>query len=125
MCTSQNSFVLVHQNVRGIISKTGGLQEFFSNDKICLHIVCFTENHMSRNDVLSVDIEKYVLGSCFTQSTLQKGGVCECVYIYIYIYIYIYLFVTMYILIILISLIIAKKKIWKYVQYKLKLQINK
>jgi len=91
MCTSQNSFVLVHQNVRGIISKTGGLQEFFSNDKICLHIVCFAENHMSRNDVLSVGIEKYVLGSCFTQSTLQKGGVCECVCVCVYIYIYIYL----------------------------------
>jgi hypothetical protein len=31
----------------------------------------------------------------------------------------------MYVLIILISLNIAKKKFWKYVQYKLKLQINK
>jgi len=69
---------------------------------------------MSRNDVRSVGIEKYVLGSCFSKSTLQKGGVCVCVCV----------FVMMYILIILISLIIAKKKFWKYVQYKLKLQIN-
>ena len=91
MCTSQNSLVLVHQNVKGIISKTGEVPEFFSNDKICLHILCFTENHMSRNDVLSIGIEKYVLGSCFTQSTLQKGGVCECVCVCVYIYIYIYL----------------------------------
>ena len=99
MCKSQNSLVLVHQNVRGIISKTGELQEFFSNDKIYLHILWFTENHMSRNDVRSVGIEKYVLGSCFSKSTLQKGGVCVCVCV----------FVMMYILIILISLIIEKK----------------
>ena len=103
MCTSQNSLVLVHQNVRGIISKTGELQEFFSNDKIYLHILWFTENHMSRNDVQSVGIEKYVLGSCLSKSTLQKGGVCVCVCVCV--------FVMMYILIILISVIIAKKKI--------------
>jgi len=91
MCTSQNSLVLVHQNVRGIISKTGELQEFFSNNKIYPHILCFTENHMSRNDVLSVGIEKYVLGSCFSQSKLQKGGVCVCVCVCLYIYIFIYI----------------------------------
>jgi hypothetical protein len=119
MCTSQNSLVLVHQNVRGIISKTGELQEFFSNDKIYPHILCFTENHMSRNDIRSVGIEKYVLGSCFSQSTLQKGGVCACVRVCLYV------FVMMYILITLISLMIAKKKVLKYLQYKLKLQTNK
>ena len=91
MCTSQNSLVLVHQNVRGIISKTGELQEFFSNNKIYPHILCFTENHMSRNDVLSVGIKKYVLGSCFSQSKLQKGGVCVCVCVCLYIYIFIYI----------------------------------
>jgi hypothetical protein len=82
MCTSENSLVLVHQNVRGIISKIEELQELFSNDKI-YHTPCFSEHRISRNDVRSVGIEKYVLGSSFSRSTFQKGG-----YIYIYTYIY-------------------------------------
>ena len=53
---------------------------------------------MSRDNVLSVGIEKYVLGSVFSQSIFHKGGVC------------IYIFEMMYVLIILISLNIAKKK---------------
>ena len=76
MCTSENSLVLVHQNVRGIISKTEKLQEFCSNDKIYPHILCFSEHHMSRNDVCFVGIENSVLGSSFSRSTFQKGGVC-------------------------------------------------
>ena len=71
MCTSENSLVLVHSNVRGMISKIEELQEFFSNDKIYPHILCFSEHHMSRNDVYCVGIENYVLGSSFSQSTFQ------------------------------------------------------
>jgi ribosomal protein L24E len=65
---------------------------------------------MSRDDVCFVDIKNYILGCSFSQSTLQKGSVCM----------YIHNDVSL----ILIFLNIAKKKFWKYVQYKLKLQIN-
>ena len=107
MCTPENSLVLVYQNIRRSISKTEELQEYFSNDKIYPHILCFSEHHMSRDDVCFVGIENYVLGSRFSQGTFQKGGL------------YIYIFVMMYLSIILIFLNIAKKKIWRYVQYKL------
>ena len=65
MCTPENSLVLVYQNIRGIISKNEELQEFFSNYKIYPHILCFSEHHMSRDDVCSVGMGKYVLGSSF------------------------------------------------------------
>ena len=65
MCTPENSLVLVHLNIRGIIGKAEELQEFFSSDRICPHILCFSERHMSRDDVCSVGIEKCVLGSSF------------------------------------------------------------
>ena len=76
MCTPENSLVLVHLNIRGIIGKAEELQEFFSSDRICPHILCFSERHMSRDDVCSVGIEKYLLGSSFAQSIFQNGGVC-------------------------------------------------
>jgi hypothetical protein len=59
MCTSENSLVLVHQNVRGIISKTEELQSFFSNGKIYPHtrILCFSEHQVSKKYVRSVGIE--------------------------------------------------------------------
>ena len=41
MCTPENSLILVHQHIRGIINKTEELQAFFSNDKIYPHILCF------------------------------------------------------------------------------------
>jgi hypothetical protein len=76
MCTPENSLVLVHHNIRGIISEIEELQEFFSSDKIYPHVLCFSEHHMSRYDVHSVGIEKYVLGSSLSQSIFQKGVVC-------------------------------------------------
>jgi hypothetical protein len=41
MCTPKNSFVLVHQNIRGIISKIEELQEFFISDKMYPHALFF------------------------------------------------------------------------------------
>jgi hypothetical protein len=79
MSTPKNSLVLVHQNIRGIINKIEELQEYFSNDKIYPHILCFSEHYMSRDDVCFVGIENYVLGSSFSRSTFQKGGVCICI----------------------------------------------
>jgi hypothetical protein len=60
---------------------------------------------MSSVDVCFVGIENYVLGSSFSQSTFQKGGVC--------------MYICNDVSFILIFLNIAKKKFWKYVQYKL------
>jgi len=76
MSTPKNSLVLVHQNIGGIISKIEDLQEFFCNGKIYPHILCFSEYHMSRDDVHFFGIENYVLWSNFSRSTFQKGGVC-------------------------------------------------
>jgi hypothetical protein len=53
MYTPENSLVLEHQNIRGIISKIE-LQEFFSNDKIYPHIPCFSDDDTSRDGVYCV-----------------------------------------------------------------------
>ena len=103
VCTPENSLFLVHQNIRAIISKTEESQEFFSNDKIYPHILCFSEHHMSRDDVRSIGIEKCVLGSSFSQNIFQEVG-------------FVRIFVMVFVLIIFIYLNIAKKKFWKHGQ---------
>jgi hypothetical protein len=47
----KNSFVLAHQNIRGITSKIEESQKFFSKDKIYPHMQYFSDHHMSRDDV--------------------------------------------------------------------------
>ena len=101
MCIPKNSLVIVHQNIRGIISEIK-VQEFFSNDKIYPPILCFFEHHMSRDDVHFM-----VIGSSYSWSTFQKGSVC--------------MYICNDVSFILIFLNIAKKQFWKYVQHKLQL----
>ena len=72
----KNSFVLVHQNSRGIINKTEELHEFISIKKLYPYVLCFSEHHLSGKDVHFVGTDNYALGSCFSRSTFQKGGVC-------------------------------------------------
>jgi hypothetical protein len=51
MGTPKNSFVLVHQNIRGIISKIEEIQEFFISDKMYPHSLCFSKHHLSRDEI--------------------------------------------------------------------------
>ena len=51
-------------------------------DKIYPHILCFSEHHMSKDDVHFVGIENYVLRSSFSRITFQKGGVCMYIHNY-------------------------------------------
>ena len=75
MCAPKNSFTLIHQNIRGINRKLEELQEFFNSNNLYPHTLCFSEHHL-RDEVYSIGIDNYVLGSCFSRSTFQKGGIC-------------------------------------------------
>jgi len=61
----KNSFTLIHQNIRGINGKLEELQEFFSSNNLYPHALCFSEHHL-RDEVYSIGIDNYVLGSCFS-----------------------------------------------------------
>lgn len=68
--------ILVHQNIRGLISKTDEITVSLSLDKISPQVLCFSEHHMSENNLSLVNIENYSLGSRFSRCRYQKGGVC-------------------------------------------------
>jgi hypothetical protein len=65
----KNPFTLIHWNIRGINRKLEELQEFFSSNNLYPHTLCFFEHHLLRDEVYSIGIDKYVLGSCFSRST--------------------------------------------------------
>jgi hypothetical protein len=68
--------ILVHQNIRGLISKTDEISISLNLDKISPQVLCFSEYHMSENNLNLVNIENYALGSCFSRCRYQKGGIC-------------------------------------------------
>ena len=80
ICVPKNSFVLVHQNIRGIINKTEELHEFISIKKLYPCVLCFSEHHLSGEEVHFVGIDNYVLGSCFARSTFKRV-----VFLYVYV----------------------------------------
>jgi hypothetical protein len=68
--------ILVHQSIRGLISKTDEITVSLSLDKISPQILCFSEHHMLENNLGLLNIENYSLGSNFSRCRYQKGGVC-------------------------------------------------
>jgi hypothetical protein len=68
--------ILVQQNIRGLISKAEEITVSLNLDNISPQVLCFSEHHMSENNLSLVYIENYVLGSCFSRCRLLlKGGV--------------------------------------------------
>jgi hypothetical protein len=68
--------ILVHQDIRGLISKTYEITVSVTLDKISLQVLCFSEHHMLENNSSFVNIENYSLGSKLSRCMYQKGGVC-------------------------------------------------
>jgi hypothetical protein len=68
--------ILVHQNIRGLTSKTDEITVSLSLDKISPQVLCFSEHHMLQTNLSLVNIENYSLGSNFSRCRYQKGGVC-------------------------------------------------
>jgi hypothetical protein len=68
--------ILIHQNIRGLISQTDEIIVSLNLDRISPQVLCISEHHMSENNLNLVNIENYALGSCFCRWRYQKGGVC-------------------------------------------------
>jgi hypothetical protein len=73
--------ILVHQNIRGIISKTEEITVSLNLDNISPQVLCFSENSLSL-----VNTENYVFGSSFSRCRFQKV-------------VYVYLFVSIFVLV--------------------------
>jgi exonuclease III len=72
---SSNSINIFHQNIRGLRSKGDGLIHSFEIDIINPHILCLSEHHVFKEELLHLTMNGYLLGSSFFQKYLQRGGV--------------------------------------------------
>jgi hypothetical protein len=70
----ENPLILVHQNIRGIASKTDYRIGSFRMHKINPQLLCCTEHHMSDKNLWLFNTENYVLGSNLSQHNYQTGG---------------------------------------------------
>jgi hypothetical protein len=77
-----NPLILLHQNIRGLVSKKDEIIASLTLDKISPHFLCFSEHHMTDNNLSLVSIDNYVLGSCYSRCMYQKGGVCIFIYLF-------------------------------------------
>ena len=71
---TDNSLILVHQNIRGTASKTGD-NGSFRMDKINPQVLCLTEHCMLDGNLCLTNIEDYVLGANFSLHNYHKDGV--------------------------------------------------
>jgi hypothetical protein len=71
-----NPLILLHQNIRGLISSRDEIIVSLNIDKINPQFLCFSELYMSDNNLSFVSIKNYVLGSCYSRCRYQRGGVC-------------------------------------------------
>jgi hypothetical protein len=71
-----NTLILLHQNIRGLVSKKNEVIASLTLDKINPHFLCFSEHHTADNNLSFVSSDNYVLGSCYSRCMYQKGGVC-------------------------------------------------
>jgi hypothetical protein len=69
---------IYHQHIRGL---RGKINELISHLHPAFpHILCFTEHHMSREELQQTFIECYILGSNYCRTSYAKGGLCTYVH---------------------------------------------
>ena len=70
-----NSVTILHQNIRGLRNKSEELINSFEVDKINPHVLCFTEHHLVKQDLLRSNLCGFSLGPSYSCRTFQSGGI--------------------------------------------------
>jgi hypothetical protein len=73
---ANDSLTVIHQNIRGLSSKTDGLIFSIVSNNINPHLICVSEHHLTSENFLFINLEKYVLGSSYAHLIHHAGGVC-------------------------------------------------
>jgi hypothetical protein len=69
---------IYHQNIEGIKWKFDEILDFFYS--VCPHVVCITEHHMHRYEIVQFHIGNYTLGANYCRHLFTKGGACSFVH---------------------------------------------
>jgi hypothetical protein len=73
-CNRNENFIIYHQNIRGLSNKSKEILNLWSIP--FPQILCFTDHHLNNNEVCSIPISSYKLGSYNCWKLCKGGGVC-------------------------------------------------
>jgi hypothetical protein len=73
---TKESLVLIHQNIRGLAGKTDELNCSIVSKNMNPHLIRISEHHMSDLKLSYSNLQNYVLGTMYSRTTHQGGGVC-------------------------------------------------
>jgi exonuclease III len=71
-----DTLIVIHQNIRGLGSKSDELLCSRVSTNINPHLICLSEHHLSSQNLSFLNIENYVLGSSYARTSRHSGGVC-------------------------------------------------
>jgi len=67
------NFIIFHQNIRGLTYKTDEL--LISLSSVNPQVLCVTEHHLRPDEIKSIYLGQYTLGTYFCRSIYKQGGV--------------------------------------------------
>jgi hypothetical protein len=105
-----NSITIFHQDIRSLRNKSDELIYSFEIDAINSHMLCLSEHHMVKQDLLHLSINGYQLGYSFCRKNLT-GEVC------------VFMSRTVNISSKLIHQVTARGRNWKLMQFNYKLHL--
>lgn len=65
---------IFHQNVQSLKNKTGEIEAYLAVSKTRFHILSFNEHWMQNNDIESITIHNYTVGSHYSREAMVHGG---------------------------------------------------
>jgi len=71
-----NNLIIYHQNIRSLNKKQDEISIMLQECKNRPHLICLSEHHMRKEEMLDLTLPGYKLASCFCQEQYTKGGVC-------------------------------------------------
>jgi len=80
MVTMRNSRILTghidHQNISSLNKKKDEINIMLQESQGRPHLVCLSEHHMRKEEMLDLTFPGYKLANCFCRKTYSNGGVC-------------------------------------------------
>ena len=70
---SRKNLTIYHQNMRGIFNKIVEFQVSLYNNKP--QVICLTEHHLKTEEITSINLDQYKLGTYFCRQKLKGGDV--------------------------------------------------
>jgi hypothetical protein len=71
-----NNLIIYHQNIRSLNMKKDEISIMLQENCIRPHFICFSEHHMSKEEMLNCWVPGYKLANSFCREIYLKGGVC-------------------------------------------------